>query len=410
MGGSNKDFDIPNGSSFEEMKQAVENLSIEDITRKVVEQADKLVDDEFTDEELEAFHQLLNQYATASRHASKRTADLDLDWWQTSAGMWAADLPEIPGFPCAPGRYWHVSITSMYSDDTDEFLGYGFNIGILDAHGGVTLFENEFGFPYVDTQEEAMQEVESLSPEMIAQAAEDAGLEPVDNVSASRKGHKMIRKAMKRTASMDLEWTNTSEDTWQADLPAIPGYTGADGNDSFVTVVYNGETELAVPYDAVATIFLSQGGVVNLNLWDMWSFDPFGPDAKDVMQAVDDLDVYDISHQLEQLGYEPIVNEDGEYVVASRKAHFDLEWEKEEDGSYFAPLPYSYDAYVYDAATVRGSSQTGWRFQITDGYYILDDTDFGIPAASTAEEAMGEVEDLTFEDIDKKMAELFPEQ
>ena len=137
----NKDFDIPNGSSFEEMKQAVENLSIEDITRKVVEQADKLVDDEFTDEELEAFHQLLNQYATASRHASKRTADLDLDWWQTSAGMWAADLPEIPGFPCAPGRYWHVSITSMYSDDTDEFLGYGFNIGILDAHGGVTLFE-----------------------------------------------------------------------------------------------------------------------------------------------------------------------------------------------------------------------------------------------------------------------------
>ena len=80
------------------------------------------------------------------------------------------------------------------------------------------------------------------------------------------------------------------------------------------------DRDVDVPWDAVCTIFLSQGGVVNLNLWDMWSFDPFGPDAKDVMQAVNDLDVYDISHQLESMGYEPIVNDEGEYVVASRRA------------------------------------------------------------------------------------------
>lgn len=388
----NRDFDISDGTA-DEMMAAVDNLSLRDIADMLDDMGYGPIDN-----------------STASRHASKRTASMDVDWWKTSADTWAADLPAIPGYPKPGGGHYHVGLYDIVNDD-HEIIGYGFSLNIVGPTGAVTLWNDDFGFGYADTEEDAMQEVESLSPEEIAQAAADKGVTSWDGVTASRKGNKMIRKATRRTASMDLDWVNPSEDVYQADLPAIPGYTEPDGNESFVTVTYDNDGGV----EAVATIFPTQGGVVNLDCWSILGFIPQDETLEDVMQAFDDLDVYDFSYALDDMGIEPMVDENGEYVVASRKvtqrkAHFDLEWEKEEDGSYFAPLPYSYDAYVYDAATVRGSSQTGWRFQITDGYYILDDTDFGIPAASTAEEAMSEVENLTFEDIDKKMAELFPEQ
>lgn len=344
--------------------------------------------------------------------ASKRKASLNLDWEHSASGDWMADIPAIPGYTGATGNYSFVTVGP--SPASDDWV-CGFTIFVPDK-GQAYLGNRDLNIPDTATAEEMTAAIDALSPEDIADALEALGYEPINGAVASRKGSKMIRKATRRTASMDLDWMNLAEDVYQAYLPAIPGYTSVDGNHSFVTVApHTDGVDVAVPWDAVCTIFPSQGGAVSLDLWDMWSFDPFGPDAEDVMQAVDDLDVYDISHQLESMGYEPMLDEEGEYVVASRKvtqrkAHFDLEWEKEEDGSYFAPLPYSYDAYVYDAATVDGSTLTGWWFQITDGYYILDNTDFGIPSAATAEEMMSAVENLTFEDIDKKMISMFPDR
>ena len=278
----NRDFDIPDGTA-DEMMAAVDNLSLRDIADMLDDMGYGPIDN-----------------STASRQATRRSASMDLDWWQTSAGMWAADLPEIPGFPCAPGRHWHVSITSMCSDDTDEFLGYGFNIGILDAHGGATLFENEFGFPYVDTQEEAMQEVESLSPEMIAQAAEDAGLEPVDNVSASRKGKHMMRKATRRTARMDLNWEfNVNLLLYEAALPAIPDYPGVNSVD-----VWKDDEK---PGDHWCFSLCQNGYPLSIRSNEEFGI-PSAGTAEEMMDAVENLDPQEIADVLAAQGYEP--NED----------------------------------------------------------------------------------------------------
>ena len=210
------------------------------------------------------------------------------------------------------------------------------------------------------------------------------------------------RKATKRTASLDLEWHNPSEDTWQADLPAIPGYTDADGNDSFVTVTYDDDGS-DTPWEAVATIFPSQGGVVNLDCWTMMGFDPMGESADDVMQAVDDMDVYDFSYALENKGIEPMVDEDGEYVVASRKATRRkadlgaLDWE-EYEGTYQAFIP---PIYAVEVTYRPDGLYEGWSFEINDGRHIVDSSlEFGFDTYATAEEAMSAVENLTIEDIE----------
>ena len=218
-----------------------------------------------------------------------------------------------------------------------------------------------------------------------------------------------------RTAHMDLEWHNPSEDAWQADLPAIPGYTNADGNDSFVTVVYDDDGS-DTPWEAVATIFPSQGGVVNLDCWTMMGFNPMGESADDVMQAVDDMDVYDFSYALEGKGIEPMVDEDGEYVVASRKADKrtadlgTLNWEEgtDEDGVYGAVIDNLYVAEVRDASKVA-DWMSGWDVEILDGPYMVDGFDLGLPTYATAEEAMSAVESLTIEDIEDAFKKNFPQ-
>ena len=361
---------------------------------------------------------------------NQRTAALNLEWSWIQNGFWYADLPTIPGYtyktdpPCARV----LPVYGATGKRKDEWkLNMGFNT-IVD--GGVQLTNSSFGIPNTETAEEMMQAVDNLSVEEISQTLADHDYyayfpdEPeyhhdgyFDTLSGewieARKGAR-AKHATRRTASLDLDWHNPSEDTWQADLPAIPGYTGADGNDSFVTVVYNGETELAVPYDAVATIFLSQGGVVNLNLWDMWSFDPFGPDAKDVMQAVDDLDATDLSHQLESMGYEPMVDEDGYYVVASRKprhatrrgASMALDWVGMGD-VYVATLPAvpGYQGSYPDEVRVasRPKDDDVWLFEmligVGDNQVPLYNYDFGIPYGGSAEEMMTAVENLDPQEI-----------
>lgn len=230
----------------------------------------------------------------------------------------------------------------------------------------------------------------------------------------------MTQREAERPAGMNLDWHSTGVGTWKADLPAIPGYTGADGNGSFVTVVYNGQTELAVPYDADCTIFLSQGGVVNLNLWDMWAFDPFGPDAKDVMQAVDDLGVSDISDELKRMGYEPMIDDDGDDATASRHAtrrtaSLDLDWKKDDEwNEWYANLP---AIPGYPGTRTEGNAQIGVQPDV-DGYYFniyminiydnppagvndvyLYNRDFDISDTDTAEEMMDIVDNLSVQDI-----------
>lgn len=380
----NSDFNIPNGTA-EEMMAAVDNLSLRDIADMLDDMGYGPIDN-----------------PTASRHASKRTASMDVDWWKTSADTWAGTLPEIPGFPKPGGGHYHVGLDTIVNDD-HEIIGYGFSLNIVGPTGAVTLWNDDFGFGYADTEEEAKQEVESLSPEMIAQAAEDAGLEPVDNVSASRKGKHMIRKATRRTASMNLDWVNPSEDVYQADLPAIPGYTGPDGNESFVTVTYDNDGGV----EAVATIFPTQGGVVNLDCWNILGFIPQDETLEDVMQAFDDLDVYDFSYALDDMGIEPTVDENDEYAVASRRtARMDLNWEFNANMLlYEAALP-DIPGYpgVNSVDVWKDDEKPGdhWCFSLCQNGYplsIRSNEEFGIPSAGTAEEMMDAVENLDPQEI-----------
>ena len=317
---------------------------------------------------------------------SKRTAALNLEWEQ-DGDDYVAQLPAIPGYP-----EMHDEESLVYVAPVGDGYTFWMEIAVLKSEF-IKLTDLNFNLPNAKTADEMMQEVDSLTIQDILDALSAVGCGPIDATAS--------RKATRRTAHMDLDWEKEDTgDYYAAALPDIPGYPNPKGG----------------PYHAEVypdTVTTSGGWMLYISMRpgvDLYEQD-FGiqptKTAEEMMQAVDNLSVEDIVDALEANGKEPWGGDD---TTASRKAHFDLEWEKEEDGSYFAPLPYSYDAYVYDAATVRGSSQTGWRFQITDGYYILDDTDFGIPAASTAKEAMDEVEDLTFEVIDKKMSELFPEQ
>ena len=230
-----------------------------------------------------------------------------------------------------------------------------------------------------------------------------------------------------RTAHMDLEWHNPSEDAWQADLPAIPGYTNADGNDSFVTVVYDDDGS-DTPWEAVATIFPSQGGVVNLDCWTMMGFDPMGESADDVMQAVDDMDVYDFSYALEGKGIEPMVDEDGEYVVASRRtAHMDLDWVSVDD-SYIANMPdipgYKFDPVqsfvsidtefgptwecIFNIDGLDNVPESAAFMRWDDGVMSVWITshDLGIRNTHTAQEMMDIIENLSPEDIAQELMNL----
>ena len=209
----NEDFDIPFGSSFEEMKQAVENLSIEDIVRKVVEQADKLVDDEFTDEELEASHQLLNQYATARKN-TRRTAALDLQWYEELDDydhlFYYADLPEIPGYTDANENESYAQVCAMedYSD-IPESPGYekgkwGFRLLIDDIQGPVNLYAADFTLPPAGSADEAMSMVDSLTIQDIQDALGRGVGEPV---------------TARRIAHMNLDWVDDGDDAYFAELP-----------------------------------------------------------------------------------------------------------------------------------------------------------------------------------------------
>ena len=341
---------------------------------------------------------------------TQRTAHMDLDWEMVDGPAmtyWLAELPAIPGYPdSAPDVADGGAIAEVFPGSA-MLGGYTFFLSIAVPDNGQCVLTNEdFHIPNADTAEEAMGEVESLSLEEISDKVAESGYAPTDT-TASRKP----RHAMRRTASMNLDWFEGAKDIWQADnLPAIPGYT---------------------PWSAVFTIFLyHQGGdaAVNVNCWDIPGFDPIDDTAEAVMQAIDNLDVYDISNELKREGYEPMVDEDGEYVVASRRtAHMDLDWVSVDD-SYIANMPdipgYKFDPVqsfvsidtefgptwecIFNIDGLDNVPESAAFMRWDDGVMSVWITshDLGIRNTHTAQEMMDIIENLSPEDIAQELMNL----
>ena len=337
---------------------------------------------------------------------SKRKANLDLDW-EKNGDDYVAQLPGIPYYTDDTGNGSFVTVTP-YDFYGEKHWKAVFTIIVPD--GNVFKLNNgDLNLMGRDTADEMMEEVESLrDPGEITYALYMEGYPSTESFPASRKGKYMMRKATRRTASMNLDWVNPSEDVYQADLPAIPGYTEPDGNESFVTVTYDNDGGV----EAVATIFPTQGGVVNLDCWSILEFIPQDETLEDVMQAFDDLDVYDFSYELDKQGIEPMVDDEGEYVLASRHATRraaglgELDWEKNGD-DYVAQLPAipGYQGSYPDEVRVasRPKDDDVWLFEmlisVGDKQVPLYNYDFGIPYGGSADEMMDAVENLNPQDI-----------
>ena len=130
----------------------------------------------------------------------------------------------------------------------------------------------------------------------------------------------MIRKATKRKAS-------SSDFAWDADNGGamceypylIPGYPG-DLN-VYITPMENNPDENC-PWNVTATYFSKASGYndsVDIDCWNILGFIPEDETLESVEQAVENLDPYDFSHALDDMGLEPLVDENGDYVTASRK-------------------------------------------------------------------------------------------
>ena len=125
------------------------------------------------------------------------------------------------------------------------------------------------------------------------------------------------------------------------------------------------------------------------------------------MQAFDDLDVYDFSYALDDMGIEPMVDENDEYAVASRRtARMDLNWEFNVNLLlYEAALPAIPDYPGVNSVDVwKDDEKPGdhWCFSLCQNGYplsIRSNEEFGIPSAGTAEEMMDAVENLDPQEI-----------
>ena len=166
---TNEDFGIPDTETADEMKRAVESLSIEDIA-----------------DALQAKGYMPNVDVTAARKADKRTAHFDLDWkkyvYQTGL-QYDADFPSIPGYT-APGYMTEAIVDTPTVDLNDVYsftlmLG-GINDGRMSTLSTVQLHSDDFGIPYRDTPKEAMQDLENLSMDDIIFVLQQEGCQPYE--------------------------------------------------------------------------------------------------------------------------------------------------------------------------------------------------------------------------------------
>ena len=152
-----QDFGIQPTETAEEMMQAVDNLSVEDIVDAL---------------EANGKEPWGNDDTVAARHAS-----LGLEWERTGNGEWAKYLPAIPGYP---GTQTEGNAQVIVQPTVD---GFGFDIYILLSAGVdyIHLDNRDFDIPDTDTAEEMMQAVESLTIQDILDALTAIGWGPDDD-------------------------------------------------------------------------------------------------------------------------------------------------------------------------------------------------------------------------------------
>ena len=234
---------------------------------------------------------------------TQRTAHMDLEWEKEDTGdYYAAALPAIPGYP---GTQTDNSVLIVVHPVED---GYGFGITVANVYylpgvGDVPidLYNDDFGIPDTDTADEMMAAVDNLTVADIADALQAKGYAPDDDASASRKGKHMIRKAMKRTARLDLDWEHPDPEAWTAPLPYIPGYPCADGFSNSVEVV--GQSDLEGTDWSFVMYLELQKESVNLYNEDFGIYDTVT--AEQLMNEVENLTVADIADALAAKGYMP---------------------------------------------------------------------------------------------------------
>ena len=155
----NSDFDIPDADTAEEMMDIVDNLSLRDIANMLDDMGYGPIDN-----------------PTASRHATRRTASLDLDWEKDDeVGDWHANLPAIPGYPCAGGYSNHVQVADQSGLEGTDWAFYMY---LELQKETVHLYNEDFGIPDTATAEEMMDIIENLSLEDIADALQAEGYMP----------------------------------------------------------------------------------------------------------------------------------------------------------------------------------------------------------------------------------------
>lgn len=366
-----------------------------------------------------------------SKHAS-----LNLEWSQWSNLEWGANLPPIPGYP---GTRYDGNVYAVVGPSSVNGDAYSFRLYISVSYDdNIGLDNRDFDIPN-GTAEEMMQAVDNLSLRDIANMLDDMGYGPIDNPTAARK-------ATRRKASLNLEWSWIQNGFWYADLPTIPGYTyQTDPPCARVLPVYTAtgkrkdEWKLDMGFNTIvdgdAKLTNNSFGIPNTET------------AEEMMQAVDNLSVEEISQTLSDCGYyayfedEPEYHHDGywdtlsgEWVGSRRKdahghhatrrqARLNLQWYDELDDYdhlfYYADLPEipgytdvdeneSY-AQVYlmedysDIPETPGYEKGSWGFHLYIdsilGGMNLYEENFGLPPVKSADEAMTMVDNLSMQDI-----------
>lgn len=179
---SNEDFGIPDTDSAEEMMQAVENLSPQEIADALTAIGDvPLYGDNFDASRKASIEhgETLRKGKHMIRKATKRKAGMSLDWEQDDvAGSWFADLPAIPGYPCYPyanDLYHSVQVADQSGLEGTDWAFYMY-LNLKNEY--VDLYNDDFGIPDTDTADEMMDIVDNLDPQEIADVLAENGYMP----------------------------------------------------------------------------------------------------------------------------------------------------------------------------------------------------------------------------------------
>lgn len=254
---------------------------------------------------LQAKGYMPNDFATASRKATKRKANLNLDWQpcDTPGFDYMAELPAIPGYPYSAPDAADGGAFAYVGPRTSSKSSYAFmfDIPVSDISKCV-LFNVSFHIPNGDTAEEMMNIVDNLTVENIADRMAADGFEPVDNTTASRK-------ADKRTAHFDLDWKkyyNSHGAYYEAELPSVPGYTAPGYMTS--TIVWGSVDDPNLWTFLISLAGIDDGRMPTLSTVQLNAKDFGIPDAEtpeEMMQAVENLNMDDIIFVLQQEGCQP---------------------------------------------------------------------------------------------------------